>query len=95
MAMSMRMALALECSVCGQSDGECIPDNSMPRNQPGGEISADFCIALGICPSCNRVLSEPGRRLEMRRNLIALGWNIDPVVTTCPPASAALPFDWM
>ncbi len=96
MRLGLCFVLALKCSACGQSHNDRVPENAMPRRLPDGEVSADFCMALGICPACNRILCEPIDRRAMRKTLIGLGWKFaDPIATICPPGSAAVPFDWL
>ncbi len=96
MSLSLRMTLTQVCSACEQGDGDRIPDHSMPRDLSSGQISADFCLALEICPACNRVLSHGWDRKRVRANLMDLGFAFAAHdVTMCPPASVSLPFDWI
>lgn len=95
-SLELRMSLVHICSACGQGESERIPENSMPRKLPSGEVSADFCLALGICPACNAIMGDGWSRKEVRANLVRMGFEFAaPGVTMCPPASASLPFDWI
>lgn len=93
--MELGFHLEMACSACGQSHSERAPETAMPR-VPGGEVSADFCLALALCPACNRVLHPGVDRKRLRAELVSMGWTLaDPVATRCPPASVCPPLDWI
>lgn len=86
------------CSVCG-----CVLDsrNSIPRwdlprlHLDPASVDGDACLRAAICPICAEHrpdLIGESNYLRARAALVALGWRLPPLL--CPPASAALPFDW-